>query len=359
MKMTSRLGLASLVVALSIATAVGCAKPTPNNGTSTGAAGHAGGGATTGAGGTSTSGTGAGGTSTNATGAAGATGTGTGTGATTGTGTGAAGTTGTATGTAGTTGTASGTGGTTGTGAAGAGGAAVVKDCATKTTVMNPIFMNFENYNGMVTADNYATAFGGTTVNSGSAYAGIYGYPEADGTTAPTMSILAGHPPSTWAGSEQLAATIYGMGGGVWMGCADASAYKGISFWVRGTSGKGTFQFSVSMENTQLPSGTNNAGGGTCPGVAASPGVNATCVDPTMTNIPLTQDWTQVTIMWSDFTPGLSGTTSVVPNGNNIVGMAWSVPLNFQPNPTAPADAGYVPVPETLVFNIDDITFIQ
>jgi hypothetical protein len=225
---------------------------------------------------------------------------------------------------------------------------------------MNPIFMNFENYNGMVTVDNYTTAFGGTTVNSGNAYTGIYGYPEATGATAPTMSILAGHPPSTWAGSEQLAATMYGMGGGVWMGCADATAYKGISFWVRGTSGKGTFDFSISMASTQLPSGTNNAGGGTCPGVAASTGVKATCVDPAMTSIPLTQDWSQVTIMWSDFTPGLSGTTSVVPNGDNIVGMAWSVPLAFEADPSKPADAGvYVPVPETLVFDIDDITFIQ
>ena len=64
--------------------------------------------------------------------------------------------------------------------------------------------------------------------------------------------------------------------------------------------------------------------------------------------------------MWSDFTPGLSGTTSVVPNGDNIVGMAWSVPLAFEADPSKPADAGvYVPVPETLVFDIDDITFIQ
>jgi hypothetical protein len=348
MKMTSRFALETLVVALSIAT--GCAKGTTGNGTPTGAAGHTGAGGTsaTGAGGTSTNTTGAGGTTTNTTGAGG---TSTNT-------TGAGGTS--TTGAAGTTGTGTGTAGTTGTGAAGAGGAPVVKDCFTKTKIMSPVFMNFENYNGTVTVDNYLTAFGGATVNTGNAYTGIYGYPEAKGTTAPTMSILAGHPPSMWAGSEQLAATIYGMGGGVWMGCADASAYKGISFWVRGTSGKGTFQFSISMDGTQLPSGTNNAGGGTCPGVAASPGVNATCVDPTMTNIPLTQDWAQVTIMWSDFTPGLSGTTSVVPNGDNIVGMAWNVPLAFQADPTMPADAGvYVPVPETLLINIDDITFIQ
>jgi hypothetical protein len=347
MSIKGRFNLGGLGLALAIA-AAGCTKPDSisggTGGSSAASGGHpgtasggtvgsgAGGAITTGAGGTPA--TGAGGTATTSTGG---TPGGTGTGGTPTTSTGGA------------------------TGAGGAGGAAVVqKDCATKTVVMNPIFMNFENYNGMVTADNYATAFGGTTVNTGNAYAGIYGYPESSTSTAPTLSIGGGHPPSMWAGAETLAATMWGMGGGVWMGCADASAYKGISFWVRGTSGKGTFQFSISMESTQLPSGTNNAGGGTCPGVAASAGVTATCVDPTMTNIPLTADWTQVTIMWADFTPGLSGTTSVLPNGDNIVGMAWSVPLAFEADPSQPADAGvYIPVPETLTINIDDITFVQ
>ena len=334
------------VLALAIASAAGCTKPDSVGGTggsSAASGGHPG----TSSGGTTGSGTG--GASTTGTGGSSGTTT-TGTGGTTATGMGGTTTTGTG-------------GTTTTTGTGGAGGAAVVKDCATKTIVMNPVFMNFENYTGTstMTGSNYGTAFGGTTVNSGNAYAGLFQYPEITGGTAPTLAIVAGHPPSNWAGSEQLSATMWGMGGGIWMGCADATAYKGISFWVRGTSSAlGTFQFSVSMESTQLPSGTNNVGGGTCPGVAASPGVKATCVDPTMTNIPLTSDWTQVSIMWADFTPGLSGTTSVVPNGDNIVGMAWSVPLQFEADPTMPADAGvYIPVPLALRLDIDDITFIQ
>ena len=65
-----------------------------------------------------------------------------------------------------------------------------MKDCATKTTMMTPVFMNFENYNGTVTARQlFDTAFGGTTVNIGNAYTGIYGYPEATGTAAPTLSM--------------------------------------------------------------------------------------------------------------------------------------------------------------------------
>ena len=32
---------------------------------------------------------------------------------------------------------------------------------ATKTKLMNPLLLNFENYDGMVAPDKYATAFGG------------------------------------------------------------------------------------------------------------------------------------------------------------------------------------------------------
>ncbi len=245
-------------------------------------------------------------------------------------------------------------GGSTGTG--GAAGAPAVKECATKTTIMTPVFMNFENYTGMgtMTADNYSTGFGTTTVNTGTAYAGFFQYPEATGSTAPTLSMVGGHPPSTWAAGETLSATMWGMGGGIWMGCADASAYKGISFWVRGTSGTGTFSFTLSMDSTDLPNSMNAAMGGICPGTAD------TCKPAEKDNIPITTDWTQVSILWSDFTPGTSGTASVTPNGNNITGLGWSVPLAFIADPSKAADAGvYIPVPATVTFNIDDITFMQ
>ena len=332
MRTSSRCILESGVLALLIATA-GCTKP--------GTGGTATGGSSGGASGTSTGGhTGASGGST---GSGGSSTTGTGGSPTTGTG-------------GSTTGATGGTTGTTGGGSGGAGGAAVVqKACATKTKLTNPAFMNFENYDGTVTADKYATAFGGTTVNSGNAYAGIYSYPEVKDGPLPPLAILAGHPPSNWAGSESFSSTVWGMGGGIWMGCADATAYKGISFWVRGVSGTGTFSFSVSMDSTLLPDATNAAGGGTCPGTTD------TCVGPSKANIPLTTDWTQVQIMWSDFASGMSGTTSVVANGDNIAGLGWTVPLMFQRDDSVAADAAgaYVGVPQALRFDIDDISFIQ
>lgn len=334
MRMNSRLVLEGAALALLIATA-GCTKPGSDNGTG-GSSGTATGGQTGATGGS----TGSGGSKT------------TGTGGSSATGTGGSSTTGTGGSTTGATGGTTETGGTTGGGTGGAGGAIVQKDCATKTKLTNPAFMNFENYDGTVTADKYATAFGGATVNTGTAYAGVYSF--GDGTATPTLSMMAGHPTSNWAASQSVSqASAWGMGGGVWMGCADATTYKGISFWVRGSSGTGTFSFNINMESTTPPA-ANPAGGGTCPGTTD------TCKGPSKANIPLTTDWTQVQILWSDFTAGISGTASVVPDGNNITGLVWNVPLAFHLDPTVPADAAgpYVAIAGNLLINVDDISFI-
>jgi hypothetical protein len=342
MRMKLRFVLEGSILALMIA-AAGCTKPSTDNGTATG-----------GASGTSTGGQP--GASGGNTGSGGARTTGAGGSATTGTG--GSVTNGTGGSTTGATGGTTGTGGTIVGGAGGAGGAAIVqKLCATKTVVMNPVFLNFENYTGMgtMTAATYSTAFGGTTPNTGTAYAGIYSF--GDGSATPVLSMVGGNPPSNWAaGLTVTQASAWGMAAAVWMGgCANATAYKGISFYVRGSSGTGMFSFNVSMESTQLPDATNPAGGGTCPGTSD------TCKDPSKANIPLTADWTEVQILWADFTPGLSGTTSVVPNGDNISGLVWNVPLQYHLDPTVPADAAgpYIPIPGDLLINIDDVSFIQ
>jgi hypothetical protein len=339
-------GISALALATAIVSA-SCTSPSSTGSPGTGgssSSGHAG---------TTGNGTGTAGTTGNGTGTAGTTGNGTGVAGTTGNGTGTAGTTGSGTGVAGTTGSGTGTAGTTGSG--GTSGTVVQKICATKTTLMQPVLLDFESYNGTVTADNYAEAFGGATVNSGSAYTGIYSYPETTGGPMPTLSILGGHPPSNWAGSESLHATTWGMGGGIWMGCADASAYKGISFWVRGSGGSGNFTFTLSMDSTTAPDMTNPAGGGTC---TDTTGTN--CKPAQKTMIPLPTDWTQVQLMWADFTPGMSGTTtsSVVPNGNNITGFGWTVGLAYQADPSQPDAGVYVGIPADLRIDIDDISFI-
>ena len=286
-------------------------------------------------------------TSNSTTGSGGSTGSNTGKGGATGGPTiGVGGTTGSTTGLGGTTGPITGAGGTTTT-------TVVQKLCATKTTLGNPVLLNFENYDGTVTADRYGTAFGGATPGTGTAYTGPYSF--GDGSVTPVLALLAGHPPSQWAVSETATrATAWGMGGGFWMSCANASAFKGISFWVRGSSPTGVFSFNVNTESTIMPDATNAAGGGTCPGTTA------TCIPATRLNIPLTADWTQVQLMWADFTPGMSGTTVVTLNGDNITGLGWSVPLMFALDPSSGGDAAgpYTAVAGDLVINIDDVSFI-
>jgi hypothetical protein len=220
--------------------------------------------------------------------------------------------------------------------------------------VANPALINFETYDGMVTADKYGTAFGGAAVNMGSAYMGPYAF--GDGSVTPTLSILAGHPPSNWAVAESaMQARTWGMGGGFWMSnCVNASAYKGISFFVRGSGPLNVFAFSVSMDSTTPPDPANAAGGGICTGTSS------TCTPATKENIPLTADWTQVQILWADFKPGTNGATAVIPNGDNIVGLGWNVPLMFQLAPSAGGDAAgpYVALVGDLLINIDDVAFI-
>jgi hypothetical protein len=244
-------------------------------------------------------------------------------------------------------------GNTTGGGAGGSTTVVVQKLCATKTTMMNPTLINFESFDGTTTADRFGTAFGGATPNTGNAYTGPFSY--GDGSVTPLLELRAGHPPSQYSVYESATqARTWGMGGGFWMSCLNASAYKGISFWVRGSGPLSVFSFTVSMENTSLPDPVNPAGGGTCTGT------DATCVPATRADIPLSADWTQVQILWSEFTPGLSGATAAVPNGDNITGLGWSVPLMFTLDPSAGGDAAgpYVGVPGDLVINIDDVAFI-
>src|SRR6185312_15069450 len=144
--------------------------------------------------------------------------------------------------------------------------------------------------NGMVDASLFATAFGGTTVNTGTSYAGLDA-PWGDGTATEGLQMLAGHA-SNYAASESVTqASGWGMGGGLWMGCADASAYKGITFWVRGSGPLNVFSVSLNMESTTMPDTANAAGGGTCAGTTD------TCKPATKADIPLTMDWTQVSIL--------------------------------------------------------------
>ncbi len=332
--MNSRFVLEGSILALLIATA-GCTKPSTDNGTAPGGSSGAATGGQTGATGAST---GAGGA--NATGTGGSA---TGTGGSPATGTG---------GSTGATGGTTGAGGATTTGTGGAGGAIVQKDCATKTKLTNPAFMNFENYDSTAAADKYATAFGGATVNAGTAYAGVYAF--GDGTTTPALSMMGDidpalgrsprashrHPPGEWAVASG------------W----DAPTPRRTRGSRSGSAARPGPARSRSPSTWRAPR---------CPTPPTRPAGNLPRHHRHLQGAfegrhPPDQRLDPGAILWSDFAPGISGTASVVPDGNDITGLVWNVPLAFHLDPTVPADAAgpYVAIAGDLLIDVDDISFI-
>ncbi len=264
------------------------------------------------------------------------------------------------------------TGGAAGTATAGAGGSAgtssggsgpVMKDCAQKFTVTSPAIADFESYDGTVTPDMFVFQFGSATAGMG-VYAGPYSFSDTLGTS--TFGILAGH------ASERALSDVYsvttcpmatptcwGTALALWFGCVDASTYSGISFWVRGSTPGGTISVSIPMEDTSAAA-ADPAGGGTCTGT------DETCKAPIAKDIPVTADWTQVTLPWAMFTAGDANGTAVPATGNNLTGIQFSAGLVFEPdpafvdNPDDPNDmATWYPLPGDIDVKIDDIAFVE
>ena len=182
---------------------------------------------------------GTGGTSSTSTGGIG-TGTtgGTATGTTGGTATGTTG--GTATGTTGgtsTAGTTSATGGTStvgGSSTGGSGGAmAIVKLCATKTTITIPLMTNFDSYDGKLAADLWSFPFNGTAADAGVPYAGPYTYNDMTGT--PFIGMVGGANASMYAISVSNPMASGGAAPSRSDGLRQRLDLLGISFNARGT----------------------------------------------------------------------------------------------------------------------------
>jgi hypothetical protein len=273
------------------------------------------------------------------------------TGGVTGTTGGIAGTTGGVTGTTGgVTGTTGGATGTTG-GAATTGGsggaAAAVKLCATKKAITVPLLTNFDTYDGKVEATAWVFPFNGMPGDATTMYGGLYTYSDMTGT--PVFGMVGGANASTFAASvSNVMATGWGGAIGVWMGCVDATAFKGISFQARGTIPTGNINVGLVMESTSAPDSKDPAGGGTCTGgtMCKNPGVD----------VPVTADWALKQIPWSMFTAGVgSAGAAVTPNGDGVAGFTFQVGLVYMPSAADPMT--YVAVPGPYQLDIDDIGF--
>lgn len=243
------------------------------------------------------------------------------------------------------------TGGAAGTPTGGAptGGASsiVQKDCANMKVLTGATLTDFESYDGKTAAGSWVFSFNGVWP------AALYGGPYAngDGSGNYVLGFVGGANSSNWAiqVANTTEASVWGGGVGFWLGCFDASAYSGLSFYARGTTPTSKITVSISMEDTSPPNATNPAGGGTC---TMSP--SSGCTSPSAA-VDLPADWTLVKIPWASFTGGvgLAG-TAVTVTGTRINGLTFGAVMVWQ----NVDDAGtWTPVPAPFDIQIDNLGF--
>jgi hypothetical protein len=240
-------------------------------------------------------------------------------------------------------------------GVASGGTAAIVPLCTTKVTVQSPSIASFESYDGTTAAADYSWIFGGAAEGMLGVHSSSYSF--GDGSATPTLAILAGHTGNYGLTVSVTNTTKWGEGFGMYLldeqykpGCINASAYKGVTMWVRGMVPTGTFSFGVSMSQATKPSTT--APGGSCTGTD-----DTTCKSPTAVDLPVSATWSQVDVLWADMLGGLSGPAlPLAANGDNITGFSFGANLTFMPE--SEGSMVYVPVPGDISIVVDDLAFI-
>jgi len=237
-----------------------------------------------------------------------------------------------------------GTGGTTGTG--GATTANTVCAGSVKIAAANPGIADFDAWDGVSDINKWSAPLGGNTTSG--VYDGPFGYGDRASGFPETFEMTTGHA-STYA--LRIADTLamnYGGGMGTWLSaCLNATAFQGISFWVRGNSPMSKATLTMFMQET-LPSAPVKTTDpiGTCPGATAS------CIHPSFP-FNVTDTWTQIQVPWASFTPGNAAGTPVTPDGRNITQIQFGVALIWGPD----ASNTYVPMPAPYELVIDTLTF--
>lgn len=218
----------------------------------------------------------------------------------------------------------------------------VGKDCASYKTLSGPEFTDFEDYDGSTAANEWGFSFN----EPATVYAGPYEYNDETGT--PTIAMVAGNGSSYAIEIANPEASAWGAALGFWMGCIDASAYDGVSFWVKGSAPGGEATFSLSMEATTAPGEDDPATGGTC--------TAEECLGPSST-FPVTTEWSQVLLPWANFEPGSNGVASIPADGTDITGFTFGVNLAWVADPND--ETNYIPEPSPYQLTVDDIQFFS
>lgn len=230
-----------------------------------------------------------------------------------------------------------GTGGGLGSGG-GSGGTAAV----TCTQVGSTSFLDFDSYDGT----NLSFLVAGEAV--GGVYMGPWELTDEGDETSPDPAPTYALEMHTGFGDTGYAlnvsdqeAKIWGGGVGFWMGgCVDAATYSGVRLQVRGSVPTGTVRLEVATRDT-LPPSTDGVGACTTTDCANAAAEFAVGLDP--------QEWTQIDLPWSAFTPGVgSGSVAAPLSGFGIAGLTFSVSVQYD-------EVGAIPGPYDLT--IDEIGF--
>jgi hypothetical protein len=222
-----------------------------------------------------------------------------------------------------------------------------VKDCYVKVVMTDPLMADFEGYDGKTKPVDWGWSMNAPSGSAKAVYTGLYEYD--DGTGAPAISIAGpGNKDSKYAATLATTSNASKWGGalGMWMSCIDASAYQGISFWVKGSTPNSTGTLNLATETTSEPDKTDSAAGGTC--------TSGTCKAASI-EFPISTTWSQVLVKWDAFTAGTANGSTVTTTGKDITGLSWNVGLAFT---SAGGDAGYVAVPGQYSISVDDVQLI-
>lgn len=237
-----------------------------------------------------------------------------------------------------------GSGGSGGTGGGGSGGAF----CASPITVpaASPGIANFDMYDGATALGSWSFPLGGDSTLG--VYAGPFSYGDRASGFPETFDMTSGENSMYALRIADTLAQSYGGGMGTWLSaCINAVAFRGISFWAKGTSPTGKVKLTLSMQETlPVTPSTPDSPVGTCTGTTT------TCVHPSYT-FTLTNTWTKIEAPWSAFTGGNAAGMAVAADGHNITQIQFGVELVWTPDATGT----YVPTPAPYELAVDSLTF--
>lgn len=256
---------------------------------------------------------------------------------------------GTSTGGSGAKGGSSGTGGSS-AGGAGSGGSAPIGSICAGTIVIGaatPGIADFDSYAG-TELKMWNFPLGGDAKSG--VIAGTFAYGDRDDGFPQTYEMVDGNESKYAFRIADMLAEKYGGGLGTWLSaCLDASAFKGVSFWVRGNTPDAKATFTLQMGDT-LPSTPAMAGGtfGSCPGTIE----DKTCVHPAFV-FDVTDTWTKVEVPWDSLAPGTAAGKSVTATGKNVTQLQFGVGLVW----TADSAGVYAPTPAPYELVVDTLSF--